>query len=157
MRDIELLEYFDLKDVKKASAIIIRILERWGYTFTQAKVYAILVLSPIPLTTIEIAKIAGLSRSAISTVLGKLAKDYLVHYHIKGKTKYYTALPSLTSIFIKQLTETLEKEIKPLEQIMKKIAERNIHVKEYYSYILSDISNTHKKLQKCVEIFDEKY
>ena len=73
-------EYFGLKEVKIALNIITRILRRWRYNFTEAKVYGILLLSPISLTIMDIANIANLSRSSISTVLSKLVKDYLVHY-----------------------------------------------------------------------------
>jgi len=151
----EIINYFNQTEVKKALAIIIRILERWGYNFTQAKIYAILVLSPIPLNILDIAKIAGLSRSAVSTILGKLSKDYLVHYHMRGKTKYYTAVPSFTSIFMSQPKVILEKEIIPLQKTMKIIMEKNPSYKKFYTDILKDIDHIHDKLEKCIKLLSE--
>ena len=152
--DTELLDHFHLEEVKRALSAVTRILERWNYTFTQAKVYAILLLSPKPLTINEIADIANLSRSTISTVLSRLSDDYLVHYSMKGKVKYYVAIPSITNIFIRQPKEILEKEIKPLKEVMRKIASKKSNG-NHYKYVLEDIENICDKLQKCIQIFEK--
>jgi len=148
-------EYFGLKEVKIALNIITRILRRWRYNFTEAKVYGILLLSPISLTIMDIASIANLSRSSISTVLSKLVKDYLVHYYMMGKTKYYTAIPALTEIFIKQPRETLEKEVIPLEKIIKDIHKKYLSDNKDYNKVIKDIENIRRKLEKCVEVLSE--
>ena len=148
-------EYFGLKEVKVALNIITRILRRWRYNFTEAKVYGILLLSPISLTIMDIANIANLSRSSISTVLSKLVKDYLVHYYRMGKTKYYTAIPALTEIFIKQPRETLEKEVIPLEKIIKDIHKKYLSDDRDYNKVIKDIENIRRKLEKCIEVLNE--
>lgn len=148
-------EYFGLKEVKIALNIITRILRRWRYNFTEAKVYGILLLSPISLTIMDIANIANLSRSSISTVLSKLVKDYLVHYYMMGKTKYYTAIPALTEIFIKQPRETLEKEVIPLEKIIKDIHKKYLSDDRDYNKVIKDIENIRRKLEKCIEVLNE--
>ncbi|MDV3103518.1 GbsR/MarR family transcriptional regulator [Thermococcus waiotapuensis] len=105
------------REKRRFVEIVERMMNRWGYTHTDAKVYAHLLLSANPLTINDLSKLTGLSRSSISVALSKLTKDYLVNVKKVGKTKYFTPIPAFLERFLHQPKETLDKEVKPLKEL----------------------------------------
>ncbi len=106
------------KERHKFVGIVTRIMGRWGYTHTDGKVYAYLLLSNGPMTINELTQVTGLSRSSISTSLSRLERDYLVTVRKEGKTKLFYPIPAFLEKFLKQPKEILEKEVKPLQNII---------------------------------------
>ena len=69
---MNLARYFEFEEVKRALTLLTRLLRRWGYSFNEAFIYGMLLLSPKPLSAAEISKLSGLSRSTVSGILGNL-------------------------------------------------------------------------------------
>ncbi len=126
--------------------LVERVLVRWNYTHTDGKVYAVLLLSEKPLTINEIVVQTGLSRSAVSTSLSKLSKDYLVTYTKTGKKKLFRALPNFLILFMKQPYEHLEKEIKPLRRIVEKLSRKN----KKFRHLLKDLKRLENLLERIL-------
>ena len=134
---------------RKFIEIVERIMIRWGYSATEGRVYAILLLSNRPMTIAELAESTGLSRSSISVSLTKLAREYLVTCRRKGKTKYITAAPAFLEKFLQQPKEILEREVRPLEKIVESMIEKsNEEMKPRLGAILNDL----KKLECVLEL-----
>ncbi|MBO8144620.1 MAG: ArsR family transcriptional regulator [Thermodesulfobacterium sp.] len=134
---------------RKFIEIVERIMIRWGYSATEGKVYAILLLSNRPMTIAELAESTGLSRSSISVSLTKLAREYLVTYRRRGKTKYFTANPAFLEKFLQQPREILEREVRPLEKIVNSMIEKSEDdTRSRLEAILNDL----KKLECVLEL-----
>ncbi|ASJ14493.1 transcriptional regulator [Thermococcus radiotolerans] len=134
---------------KKFIEIVERIMIRWGYSATEGKIYAILLLSDRPMTITELAKETGLSRSSISVALSRLVREYLVTCRREGKTKYFTAVPAFLEKFLRQPRETLEREVRPLEDIVKSMIEKSDDgTRPRLEAILDDL----KKLECVLEL-----
>ena len=68
---------------------------RWGINRTVGQMYALLVLSPEPLTADHIAETLGFSRSNVSMGLKELQSWELVRLqHIPGDRKEYYSAPA---------------------------------------------------------------
>ena len=131
--------------------LIEKIMVKWNYTHSEGRVYAELLLSEKPLTIDELSQRTGLSRSSVSTSLGRLLKDYLVTYTKRGKTKLFRALPSLRLIFLKQPRELLEKEVRPLRQIAERVLDR-----EKMSHVIEDIRRLENILEEIAKFTSRK-
>ena len=70
---------------------------------------------------------------------------------------YYEAIPALTEIFARQPREILEKEVAPLEELVKAI-----HVKyrlddnARYKRTLRDVEDMRRMLERCIEVLEER-
>ncbi|WP_457752022.1 GbsR/MarR family transcriptional regulator [Thermococcus sp.] len=106
---------------KEFVRLVEKLLMRWEYSHVEAKVYALLLLSDRPLTISELAKETGLSRSSISTSLGRLTREYLVEMRKEGRTKYFTARPLFLEKFLEQPKVILEREVLPLEDVLRRM------------------------------------
>ncbi len=95
-----------------------RIMLRLGYTHSEGKVYAVLLLNGNPMKIHEIMNATGLSRSTVSTALSRLSRDYLVVTRVEGRKKLFSALPGFLAMFLKQPREMLEHEVKPALQVL---------------------------------------
>ncbi len=103
--------------------LVAQLLRRWGFSYNEAYVYAVLLLSSKPLTIGEVSSITGLSKSAVSTILKKLSSNFMVVTRRKGRIKYFTPRIVFVEKFLEQPREMLEKEVKPLEKIVRELAE----------------------------------
>ncbi len=128
--------------------LVEKLMTRWHYTHADAKVYAALLLSEKPLTIDAIVGRTGLSRSSVSISLSKLAKDYLVSYTKRGKTKLFKAIPGFLEIFVRQPHEHLENEVKPLRRIAEALARE----KGKLHYVAEDLRRLEALLEEVVEI-----
>jgi DNA-binding transcriptional regulator GbsR (MarR family) len=88
---------------------------RWGINRTVGQMYALLVLSPEPLTADDIAETLGFSRSNVSMGLKELQSWELVRLqHIPGDRKEYYSAPADVWEIAKTLIEQRRKrEIDP--------------------------------------------
>lgn len=139
---------------KKFTGIVERIMSRWGYTSIDGRIYATLLLSDKPLTISDLHKAINLSRSSISTSLARLTRDYLVDVRKKGKIKLFTAISGFLEKFLEQPKELLDKEIKPLEDLIQVIIKRS-NSKEYkikLQEIFSDLESLNCILSKIIKL-----
>ncbi|EEB75061.1 GbsR/MarR family transcriptional regulator [Thermococcus sp. AM4] len=103
--------------------LVEKLMIRWEYSHVEGRIYALLLLSGEPMTISELVEETGFSRSAVSTALSRLQRDYLVEVQKKGRTKYFTAIPALFEKFLEQPKIILEKEVMPLEETVRKLLE----------------------------------
>ncbi len=145
------------RESKKFIEIVERMMIRWGYTHTDGKVYALLLLNEKPLTINELVQLTGLSRSSVSTSLNKLARDYLVIVRKSGKTKLFYPIPAFLEKFLKQPKEILEKEVKPLKNIVSILMKRgqSFEQKVRFEEILSDLNALECVLSKIIKMEEE--
>lgn len=144
----------DTRRKQKFIDMVERIMVRWGYTHTDGRIYGILAISEAPMTIDELAKETGLSRSSVSTSLSRLSKDYFVDIRKKGRVKYFSSIPSFLEKFLKQPKELLQKEIIPLEELIKKLI-KNSKTNSYrikLQEFMDDISTLECILKKIIEI-----
>jgi DNA-binding transcriptional regulator GbsR (MarR family) len=76
-------------------------------------------------------------------------REYLVTCRREGKTKYFTAVPAFLEKFLRQPRETLEREVRPLEDIVKSMIEKSEDdTRSRLEAILNDL----KKLECVLEL-----
>ena len=137
------------REHRKFIEIVERLMVRWGYTATDGKVYALLLLSEKPMTISELAEATGLSRSSISVSLGRLVREYFVTCRRVGKTKYFTATPVFLEKFLRQPRDILEREVRPLESTVAAMLEKSQgKMRSKLEAILEDL----KKLECVLEL-----
>jgi len=136
--------------------LVERIMVRWGYTATDGKVYAILLLSDRPMTIAELAKETGLSRSSISVALSRLVREYFVVCRREGRTKYFTAAPAFLKEFLRQPKEVLEREVRPLEKIVESMIEKSDDkMRSRLEAILDDLKKLECVLERIIHLEEE--
>ncbi len=138
------------KDSRRFIHIVTQLMSRWGYSHTDGKVYAYLLLRDKPATIAELAKETGLSRSSISTSLSRLARDYVVTYRKEGKTKYFSAVPAFLEKFLQQPREILEREVLPLEEIVERFMESPGG--EHFGPVMEDLKGLECVLKRVIEL-----
>ncbi|WP_297520665.1 helix-turn-helix domain-containing protein [Thermococcus sp.] len=138
------------KDSRRFIHIVTQLMSRWGYSHTEGKVYAHLLLRDKPATIAELAKETGLSRSSISTSLSRLARDYVVTYRKEGKTKYFSAVPAFLEKFLQQPREILEREVLPLEEIVERFMESPGG--EHFRPVMEDLKGLECVLKRVIEL-----
>ncbi len=141
---------------RKFIELVERLLERWGYSRTEGKVYAVLLMKARPITISELVRETGLSRSSISVALSNLARHYLVTYRKEGKTKYFSAIPAFLEKFLQQPREMLEREIRPMKEIIEDLIENSGEDEKtpLYKTLLEDLSTLECVLERLIE-FEE--
>ncbi len=138
------------KDSRRFIHIVTQLMSRWGYSHTDGKVYAYLLLRDKPTTIAELVKETGLSRSSISTSLSRLARDYVVTYRKEGKTKYFSAVPAFLEKFLQQPREILEREVLPLEEIVERFMESPGG--EHFGPVMEDLKGLECVLKRVIEL-----
>jgi len=145
------------RETRKFIEIVERMMRRWGYTHTDGKVYAILLLSEEPLTISDLVEATNLSRSSVSASLTRLSRDYLVNVRKNGKTKLFTPIPAFLEKFLNQPKEILEKEVRPLKSLTEvilresKSQEHKLKLQE----VLSDLKALECVLSKIIKMEEE--
>lgn len=125
-------------------------LKRWGYDGTDGRVYGMLLLMDRPVTIAELSRELGLSRSAVSTSLKRLSRDYLVRYQKKGRVKYFSAVPAFLEKFLQQPREILEREVLPLEEIVERFMESPGG--EHFGPVMEDLKGLECVLKRVIEL-----
>ncbi|WP_457742768.1 GbsR/MarR family transcriptional regulator [Thermococcus sp.] len=134
--------------------LIEKLMIRWGYSHVEGRLYAILLLSERPLTISELVQKTGFSRSAVSTALSRLSRDYLVEVRKERRTKYFMAIPMLFDKFLEQPKNLLEREVLPLEEIVRKMLSKNVseEKKKRLKELLAELRILEYALLRLIEI-----
>ena len=134
--------------------LIEKIMVRWGYSHVEGKLYAMLLLSEEPLTISQLVERTGLSRSAVSTALNRLVRDYLVEVRRRGRTKYFTAIPALFEKFLEQPKNLLEREVLPLEEAVRGLLSSDLPegIKNRLKEVLAELRLLEYALLRLIEI-----
>ena len=145
------------RESRRFVEIVAQLLGRWGYTHTDGKIYAHLLLSDRPLTISELAEATRLSRSSVSVSLSRLTRDYLVTYRKEGKTKYFSAVPAFLEKFLQQPKDILEREVRPLKEVVKRLAEKadSEEAKMRFDSIIKDLSVLECVLERIIELEEQ--
>ena len=145
------------RDSRQFVEIVAQLLSRWGYTHTDGRIYGHLLLSDRPLTISELAEATNLSRSSVSVSLSRLTRDYLVTYRKEGKTKYFSAVPAFLEKFLQQPRDILEREVRPLKDIVSQLAERtdSEEARTRFEDILKDLSVLECVLRRIIELEEQ--
>jgi len=137
---------------KKAIENIRRIMMRWGYTYSDAFIYGILLVNEEPMTINDLIEKSKLSRSAVSSSLARLERDYFVQVTKKGRMKYHIALPLFAEKFLEQPKKLLEKEVLPLRNLIDELSNSgNEEYKKKIKHILDNIDVLVKILKDLIE------
>ena len=145
------------RDSRQFVEIVAQLLSRWGYTHTDGRIYGHLLLSDRPLTISELAEATNLSRSSVSVSLSRLTRDYLVTYRKEGKTKYFSAVPAFLEKFLQQPRDILEREVRPLKDIVSQLAERtdSEEARARFEDIVKDLSVLECVLRRIIELEEQ--
>ncbi len=101
----------------------------WGINRTVAQIYALLYLSPEPLTADEVSSILAIARSTVSTGLHELQSWGVVKVlHVLGDRRdHFTTMNDIWEIFRRILDERKRREIDPtLEVLQESVTEMEI-------------------------------
>lgn len=101
----------------------------WGINRTIAQIYALLYLSPEPLTADEVSSILAIARSTVSTGLHELQSWGVVKVlHVLGDRRdHFTTMNDIWEIFRRILDERKRREIDPtLEVLQESVTEMEI-------------------------------
>jgi DNA-binding transcriptional regulator GbsR (MarR family) len=101
----------------------------WGINRTVAQIYALLYLSPDPLTADEVSSILAIARSTVSTGLHELQSWGVVKVlHVLGDRRdHFTTMNDIWEIFRIILDERKRREIDPtLEVLQESVTEMEI-------------------------------
>jgi DNA-binding transcriptional regulator GbsR (MarR family) len=92
----------------------------WGINRTVAQIYALLYLSPEPLTADEISSSLGIARSTVSTGLHELQSWGVVRIsHVLGDRRdHFTTMNDIWDIFRIILNERKRREIEPTLEVL---------------------------------------
>ncbi|WP_297419937.1 ArsR family transcriptional regulator [Thermococcus sp.] len=142
------------EDCKRFMEIVGAFLRRWGYDGTDGRVYGLLLLMDRPATIAELSRELGLSRSAVSMSLKRLSRDYLIRYQKRGRVKYFSAVPAFLEKFLQQPKDILERDVIPLEDIVRKMIVRSDDParKANLGEILRDLTTLDCVLRKIIKL-----
>jgi HTH-type transcriptional regulator, sugar sensing transcriptional regulator len=87
-------------------------LQRFGYSQYESKVYEALVTSGEPLDATSVVKYSGVPKAKVYEVLTRLAEKGIVQDAVSGKKRSYAALP--IDVVISKLTREFERDIAEL-------------------------------------------
>jgi DNA-binding transcriptional regulator GbsR (MarR family) len=95
----------------------------WGINRTVAQIYALLYLSPEPLTADQVSSSLGIARSTVSTGLHELLSWGVVKTsHILGDRRdHFTTMNDIWEIFRVILDERKRREIDPTLEVLQEI------------------------------------
>lgn len=122
---------------KEIGLELTRLLERFGYTYSVAKVLSILILSPSPLSMNDIKRLTGLSLGSVSMALKRLEHEGLLVYIKKGRTKFFKlirGLPHILKIVISKIL--LVDELRSIERKSEELISSGYY---YLKSLLKDI------------------
>lgn len=121
----------------------------WGINRTVAQIYAMLYLSPRPLTAEEISETLALARSTVSTGLRELQGWGIIRVvHVLGDRRdHFEAMSNVWEMFRAILNERKRREVDPALSMLRQTiaelegeAEENVHVQ--------------KRLQEMLDFFE---
>jgi len=123
-----------------------RLLERFGYTHSVAKVLTILMISPKPLSMSEIRKLSGLSLGSISMAIKRLENDGIVTYIKRGRTRFFKVIKGLPYILKMVISRLLSiDELKSIENKGESLVKKG---HDYLKTLITDIKHLINYLEK---------
>lgn len=129
----------------------------WGINRTVAQIYALLYLSPDPLTADELSTSLAIARSTVSTGLHELQSWGVVKViHVLGDRRdHFTTMNDIWEIFRVILDERKRREIDPtLEFLQETVSEMQIQPAED-TYVEGRIEDMLKFFETVAEIYQQ--
>ncbi len=130
---------------KELGVELTRLITRFGYTYSTAKVLAVMLISPKPLSISELKRITGLSIGSVSMALKRLEAEGLVTYVKRGRTKFFHVVRGLSHMIKILISKLLSgDELANIERKGEKLIKSG---HEYLRNLLSDIKDLKKILE----------
>ena len=126
----------------------------WGFPKGMGAIFAVLYLSPSPLSLDEIVKETGLTKGAISTEVRTLARMGLVHRSSKlaDRKDYYEAesdfYQSIRSILKERRNSEFDRYLRAVKEMLEKLEAGLVSGNQ------AEVQFVHKRLQALQDFFD---
>jgi DNA-binding transcriptional regulator GbsR (MarR family) len=130
---------------------------RWGINRTVGQVYALLLVSELPLNADEIGEALGISRSNVSISLRELEGWQLVKLTRKpgDRREYYATLGSIWDIFKAVAAERRRREVEPTLSMLRQALLTDPAANEADRYALSRMREMYDLAEMANNWFDE--
>ena len=126
----------------------------WGFPKGMGAIFAVLYLSPSPLSLDEIVKETGLTKGAISTEVRTLARMGLVHRSSKlaDRKDYYEAetdfYQSIRSILKERQNSEFDRSLRAVKEMLEKLETGLVSGDQ------AEVQFVHERLQALQDFFD---
>lgn len=126
----------------------------WGFPKGMGAIFAVLYLSPAPLSLDEIAQETGLTKGAISTEVRMLARIGLVHRSSKlaDRKDYYEAesdfYQSIRSILKERQNSEFDRSLRSVREMLEKLEAGAVSGNE------AEVQFVHERLQALQDFFN---
>jgi len=122
----------------------------WGINRTVAQIYAILYLSPTPLTAEEISETLAIARSTVSTGLHELQTWGVVRvvHNLGDRRDHFETMGDVWEMFRMILRERKRREIDPALSVLRESVQE---LRESENY---DLAYVEVKLQEMLDFFE---
>ncbi|MBK9210110.1 MAG: hypothetical protein IPL71_18185 [Anaerolineales bacterium] len=126
----------------------------WGFPKGMGAIFAVLYISPIPLSLDEIVEQTGLTKGAISTEVRTLARMGLVHRSSKlaDRKDYYEAendfYKSIRSILKERQNSEFDRALRSVQETLKELEAGSVSGDE------AEVKFIHERIKALQEFFD---
>jgi DNA-binding transcriptional regulator GbsR (MarR family) len=126
----------------------------WGFPKGMGAIFAVLYISPIPLSLDEIVQQTGLTKGAISTEVRTLARMGLVHRSSKlaDRKDYYEAendfYKSIRSILKERQNSEFDSAVRSVQETLKELKSGSVSGDE------AEVKFIHERIKALQEFFD---
>ena len=126
----------------------------WGFPKGMGAIFAVLYISPIPLSLDEIVQQTGLTKGAISTEVRTLARMGLVHRSSKlaDRKDYYEAesdfYKSIRSVLKERQNSDFDNAIRSVQETLKELESGSVSGDE------AEVNFIHERIKALQEFFD---
>ena len=126
----------------------------WGFPKGMGAIFAVLYISPIPLSLDEIVEQTGLTKGAISTEVRTLARMGLVHRSSKlaDRKDYYEAendfYKSIRSILKERQNSEFDRALRSVQETLKELEAGSVSGDE------AEVKFVHERIKALQEFFD---
>jgi DNA-binding transcriptional regulator GbsR (MarR family) len=129
----------------------------WGINRTVAQIYALLYLSPDPLTADEISECLAVARSTVSTGLHELHSWGVVKsLHVLGDRRdHFTTMSDIWEVFRVILAERKRREIDPtLAVLQESVQEMQTHPADQ-TYVVDRVNDMLEFFENVTEVYEQ--
>ncbi|MBK8616326.1 MAG: hypothetical protein IPN96_04250 [Anaerolineales bacterium] len=126
----------------------------WGFPKGMGAIFAVLYISPVPLSLDEIVEQTGLTKGAISTEVRTLARMGLVHRSSKlaDRKDYYEAendfYKSIRSILKERQNSEFDRALRSVQETLKELESGSVSGDE------AEVKFVHERIKALQEFFD---
>ena len=126
----------------------------WGFPKGMGAIFAVLYISPVPLSLDEIVEQTGLTKGAISTEVRTLARMGLVHRSSKlaDRKDYYEAendfYKSIRSILKERQNSEFDRALRSVQETLKELEAGSVSGDE------AEVKFVHERIKALQEFFD---